>query len=73
MWLAGGGIQGGASVGQTDEIGSAAVEDRFHVKHLHATILHQLGFDPNQLNYFYGGLHHKLVGVEGAEPIRQII
>jgi hypothetical protein len=73
MWLAGGGIQGGKSIGCTDEIGSAAVEDRFHVKHLHATILHQLGLDPNQLNYFYAGLHHKLVGVEGAEPIRQII
>ncbi len=73
MWLAGGGIKGGVSVGQTDEIGSAAVEDRFHVKHLHATILTQLGLDPNHLNYFYGGLHHKLVGVEGAEPIRQII
>jgi uncharacterized protein (DUF1501 family) len=73
MWLAGGGIKGGTSVGQTDEIGSAAVEDRFHVKRLHATILNQLGLDPNGLTYFYGGLHQKLVGVEGAEPIRQII
>ena len=73
MWMAGGGIKGGTSVGQTDELGSAAVEDRFHVKHLHATILHQLGLDPNGLTYFYGGLHQKLVGVEGAEPIRQII
>src|SRR5436305_1336679 len=45
MWLAGGGIKGGASVGETDDIGSAAVTDRFHVKHLHATILHQLGVD----------------------------
>ena len=73
MWMAGGGIKGGTSVGQTDEIGSAAVEDRFHVKRLHATILNQLGLDPNGLSYFYGGLHQKLVGVEGAEPIRQII
>ena len=73
MWMAGGGIKGGTSVGQTDELGSAAVEDRFHVKNLHATILHQLGLDPNGLTYFYGGLHQKLVGVEGAEPIRQII
>src|SRR5204862_2195867 len=39
MWAAGGGIKGGTSVGATDEIGSAAVEDRFHVKNLHATIL----------------------------------
>jgi hypothetical protein len=73
MWMAGGGIKGGTSVGQTDELGSAAVEDRFHVKNLHATILHQLGLDPNGLNYFYAGLHQKLVGVEGAEPIRQLI
>ena len=61
------------SVGQTDEIGSKAVENRFHVKNLHATILTQLGFDPNQLSYFYRGLDQKLVGVEGAEPISQII
>jgi len=73
MWLAGGGIRGGVSVGATDELGSAAVEDRCHVKRLHATVLHQLGFDPNALAYFYGGLDQKLVGVEGAEPIRQII
>jgi len=73
MWLAGGGIKGGTSVGQTDELGSSAVEDRFHVKNLHATILTQLGLDPNGLSYFYGGLHQKLVGVEGADPIRQII
>ena len=73
MWMAGGGIKGGTSVGKTDEIGSAAVEDRFHVKRLHATILNQLGLDPNGLSYFYGGLHQKLVGVEGAEPISQII
>ena len=73
MWLAGGGIKGGVSVGATDELGSAAVEDRFHVKHLHATILTQLGLDPNRLSYFYNGLDQKLVGVEGAEPIRKIL
>jgi hypothetical protein len=73
MWLAGGGIKGGVSVGKTDELGSAAVEDRFHVKRLHATVLHQLGLDPNRLSYFYNGLDQKLVGVEGAEPIREVI
>jgi hypothetical protein len=73
MWMAGGGIRGGTSVGETDELGSAAVSDRFHVKHLHATVLQLLGLDPNQLTYFYGGLDQKLVGVEGAEPIRQIL
>ncbi len=73
MWLAGGGIKGGTSVGTTDELGSAGVEDRYHVKHLHATILHQMGLDPNKLAYFYSGLDQKLVGVEGAEPIAKII
>ena len=46
---------------------------RVGVKHLHATILHQMGLDPNTLSYFYGGLDQKLVGVEGADPIREII
>ncbi|HJZ58462.1 MAG TPA: DUF1501 domain-containing protein, partial [Gemmataceae bacterium] len=73
MWLSGGGIKGGVSIGKTDELGNFAVEDRFHVKNLHATVLHQMGLDPNKLTYFYGGLDQKLVGVEGAEPIKQII
>lgn len=73
MWMAGGGIKGGVSHGETDEIGAAAVRDRLHVRNLHATILNQLGLDPNNLSYFYGGLDQKLVGVEGADPIHQII
>lgn len=73
MWMAGGGVQGGVSIGQTDELGAAAVENRFHVRHLHATILELMGLDPNHLTYFYGGLDQKLVGVEGAQPIREVI
>ncbi len=73
MWMAGGGVKGGVSVGQTDELGSAAVEDKFHVKHLHATALHLMGLDPDKLTYFYGGLDQKLVGVEGAKPIKALI
>jgi uncharacterized protein (DUF1501 family) len=73
MWMAGGGIKGGVTVGQTDELGATGVDRRFHVKHLHATALQCLGLDPNHLTYFYAGLDQKLVGVEGAEPIRDII
>lgn len=73
MWMAGGGIQGGVSVGKTDELGSVAIEDRFHVRRIHATILHQMGVDCNKLSYFFGGLDRRLVGVEGAEPIPQLI
>ncbi len=73
MWMAGGGIKGGQTVGATDELGNNAVEDRLHVKNLHATVLNQMGLDPNRLTYFHAGLEQKLVGVEGAEPINQII
>ena len=73
MWMAGGGIKGGVSVGETDELGSMAVVDRFHVRRLHATILHLLGLDPNDLTFFHGGLDKSLVGVEGADPIDQVI
>ncbi|MFM7110049.1 MAG: DUF1501 domain-containing protein, partial [Planctomycetota bacterium] len=73
MWLAGGGIKGGIAHGATDELGSAAVENRYHVKNLHATVLELMGLDPNGLSYFYGGLDQKLVGVEPVEPIRAIM
>ena len=46
MWMAGGGIKGSVSVGQTDEIGSKAVENRFHVKNLHATMPPNLALIP---------------------------
>lgn len=72
-WMAGGGIKGGTSYGATDEIGSAAVENRLHVKHMHATILNQMGLNPNRLSYFFSGLDQKLVGVEHVEPIHEII
>ncbi len=73
MWMAGGGIKGGVSLGHTDELGSRAVQRPLSVKELHATILHQMGLDPNHLSYFYGGLNQKLVGVEEVKPIHEII
>ncbi len=73
MWMAGGGLKGGVSVGTTDELGAAAVEQPMHVKRLHATVLKQLGLDPNGLSYFFRGLNQKLVGVEPVEPIAEII
>ncbi len=73
MWMAGGGLKGGYSLGQTDELGAHAIEDRLHVKHLHATILHQLGIDPNRLSFFFNGLDQKLVGVEEVDPVWKLI
>src|SRR5262249_17459753 len=73
MWLAGGGIRGGVSVGATHEIGSPPVDKPMHVKRMHATVLNQLGLDPNNLSYFFRGLDQKLVGVEPVEPISEVI
>lgn len=72
-WMAGGGIKGGVSAGETDEIGMEAAVNKYHVKNIHATVLHQMGLDPNRLSYLYSGLNQKLVGVEPVEPIRSIL
>jgi hypothetical protein len=72
VWLAGGGIQGGTVVGETDEFGHQAVVDPYHVHDLHATILNQLGMDHEKLTYFYGGRKQRLTDVSGT-LIRQVI
>jgi hypothetical protein len=72
-WLAGGGVKGGHSHGETDELGHAAAVHRHHIRDLHATILHLMGLDHRRLTYFYGGLQHKLTGVQEAQVIRDIM
>ncbi len=73
MWLAGGGIQGGMSYGNTDELGYHATENVVHVRDLHATMLHLLGIDHQQFSYPYQGLDMRLTGVEEAHPAKAII
>jgi hypothetical protein len=72
-WLAGGGVKGGHSHGETDELGREATTDRHHIRDLHATILHLMGLDHRELTYFYGGLDHKLTGVQEAQVIHDIL
>ena len=55
MWMAGGGVRGGQTIGTTDELGLRAVDDRLHVHDLHASMLHLLGLDNRQLTWFYKG------------------
>jgi uncharacterized protein (DUF1501 family) len=64
-WLAGGGVKGGYSHGATDEFGCSAVEDRVHVHDLHATILHLMGLNHEQLTYRYSGRDYRLTDVSG--------
>jgi hypothetical protein len=55
MWMAGGGVKGGQTIGSTDELGLRAVEDRLHVHDLHATILYLMGIENLKLTYKYKG------------------
>jgi hypothetical protein len=65
IWMAGGGVQGGQTIGRTDEIGLHAVEDRVHVHDIHAAILRMLGVDHTKLTYRYQGRDFRLTDVAG--------
>lgn len=65
MWLAGGGVKGGQIYGETDEFGYNAVANPVHVHDFHATLLHLLGIDHEQLTYKYQGRRFRLTDVAG--------
>lgn len=66
MWMAGGGVQGGQTIGATDDLGFHAVEDRLHVHDLHATVLHLLGVDNMALTYIHKGRPERATQNEGT-------
>ncbi len=66
MWMAGGGVRGGQVLGATDELGFHAVENRLHVRDLHATILYLLGIDHMQLVYRHKGRPERPTVNEGV-------
>src|SRR5262245_18540283 len=65
MWLAGGGVKRGVTIGESDEFGFNATVDRVHVHDLHATILHLLGFEHTRLTYRFQGRDFRLTDVHG--------
>jgi uncharacterized protein (DUF1501 family) len=65
MWLAGGGIKPGITLGESDEFGFNATRDRVHVHDLHATLLNLLGFDHTKLTYRFQGRDFRLTDVSG--------
>nr|MBA3481737.1 DUF1501 domain-containing protein [Pirellulales bacterium] len=73
MWMAGGGIKRGVTLGASDELGFNVAQDKVHVRDLHATILHQLGLDHTRLTYKVQGLEQKLTGVEPARVVHEIL
>ncbi|SFJ58049.1 DUF1501 domain-containing protein [Planctomicrobium piriforme] len=65
MWMAGGGVKGGLSYGETDEFGFGVTANKVHVHDLQATILHLLGFDHTRLTYRFQGRDYRLTDVHG--------
>ena len=65
MWMAGGGVKGGRIVGGTDEIGLRAVNEPYHFRDIHTTLLHQLGLNQDALSYMHQGRKERLTEVHG--------
>jgi len=65
LWLAGGGVKPGVTIGQTDDLGYHVVKDKLHVNDLHATLLHLLGLDHTKLTYKFQGRRYRLTDVGG--------
>lgn len=72
MWMAGGGVKSGITLGESDELGFNVVKDRVHVHDLHATMLHLLGFDHTKLTYKFQGRPFRLTDVHG-EVVRPLM
>lgn len=72
MWMAGGGVRGGMTYGETDEFGFKAVHNKMHVHDMHATVLHLLGLDHERLTYRHAGRDFRLTDVHGR-VVQEII
>lgn len=72
LWMAGGGIKGGLTYGETDEMSYNITQNPVHVRDLHATILHALGIDHERMTYKFQGLDQRLTGVEPAKVIKDL-
>jgi len=72
MWLAGGGIKPGITLGETDEFGFSAIRDKVHVHDLQATILHLLGLEHTKLTFRFQGRDFRLTDVHG-NVVKQLL
>jgi len=73
MWMAGGGIKGGVSYGETDDFSYNVVKDPCHVNDLNATILHCMGIDHERFTYKFQGLDQRLTGVETQRVVKEVL
>jgi hypothetical protein len=73
MWMAGGGVKGGMTYGETDDFSYNVTENPVHLNDLNATILHCMGIDDRKFSYPFQGLEQKLTGVEGTKIVEDIL
>ncbi len=72
LWMAGGGVHGGVTVGSTDELGYDVAEDAVHANDFQATILHLLGIEHTQFTYRFQGRDYRLTDI-GGDPVKKIL
>lgn len=73
MWLSGGGIKSGIVHGETDDFSYNVVQDPVNVNDVNATILYCLGIQPDKFTFKFQGLDQRLIGVEGAQPVKTLL
>ena len=69
MWMAGGGIKGGQTIGETDDFGYYPTKDPVHVRDIQASVLHAMGLDPFRLSFPFSGLDQRLIGPENKAKL----
>jgi len=72
MWMAGGNVKPGATVGQTDDFSLRSVEEPIHIRHVHATLLNLMGLDDERLRYLHAGRNRQLTDI-GGEVLDDLI
>lgn len=73
IWMAGGGIKGGITHGETDDLGYFVTQDKMSIPDLQATILHQLGMNAHHFTYPFQGLDNRLIGPAGDGAVREAL
>ena len=73
IWMAGAGVQGGVVHGETDDFSYNVTKDPVHIRDLNATILHQMGIDAERFIYPFKGLDQRLIGVEDARVVKEVL
>jgi hypothetical protein len=73
MWMAGAGVKGGTTYGETDDFSYNIVKDGVHLNDLNATILHLMGINHSAFSYKFQGLDQRLTGVEEAKVVQGVL